>query len=72
MNRDYFLEMASLADWRWGETGMLALLVIIAGLTMRSIVERDGAIWMGRDKRDEAAKRAAYDTRWRTGGMTGA
>jgi len=51
---------------------MLALLVIIAGLTMRSIVERDGAIWMGRDKRDEAAKRAAYDTRWRTGGMTGA
>lgn len=72
MTRDYFLEMTSFADWRWGETGMLALFVLIAVLTTRSVIERDKAIWLGRDKRDEETIRAAYEARWRSGGMTGA
>lgn len=69
MNKDYFLEMTSFADWRWGETGMLVLFVVIAILTLRSVAQRDRAIWVGKDKRDEAAKRAAYEARWRNGGM---
>lgn len=72
MGRDYFLEMASFADWRWGETGMLALFVLIAVLTLRSVAQRDRAIWVGKDKLEERSARAAYESRWRGGGMAGA
>ena len=71
MNRDDFLEMTSFADWHWGETAMLTLFVIIAVLTLRSVAQRDRAIWVGRSKKDEESRRAAYEARWRTGGPAG-
>lgn len=66
-----FLQVTSLSNWQWGETGMVALLVILAALTMRSVAQRDRAIIIGKAAEDES-KRAAYEARWRSGGMAGA
>ena len=39
---DKFLDVTSMGNWSWAETSMVAVLVVIAVLTMRSIIERGG------------------------------
>ncbi len=48
---------------------VLAVLVILAVLTMRSISQRDRAMTFGRADTDAETRRLAYEQRWRNGGM---
>ena len=49
--------------------GSIAVLLVLAVLTIRSVVQRDRAITFGKAKADEEARRAAYEARWRNGGI---
>lgn len=66
---DRLFALTSLSDWAWGETSVLAVLVLIGVLTMRSVVERDKAIVIGKGAK---ARMEAYEARWRSGGPAGA
>lgn len=66
---DKFLDLTSLANWSWAETSMAALFVVIAVLTVRSIVERERAMTIGKDTE---SRRESYEQRWRSGHLTGA
>ena len=66
---DKFLDVTSMGNWSWAETSMVAVLVVIAVFTMRSIIERERAMTFGKDAE---SRRAAYEARWRSGHMTGA
>ncbi|MBU3687569.1 MAG: hypothetical protein EBU23_00465 [Mycobacteriaceae bacterium] len=49
--------------------GSIAVLLVLAVLTIRSVVRRDRAITFGKTKTDEESRRAAYEARWRNGGI---
>lgn len=66
---DKFLDLTSLANWSWAETSMAALFFVIAVLTVRSIVERERAMTIGKDTE---SRRESYEQRWRSGHLTGA
>jgi hypothetical protein len=66
---DKLFALTSLSDWAWGETAVVAVLVLIGVLTMRSVIERDKAIVIGKGAQ---ARLEAYEARWRTGGPAGA
>lgn len=63
-----FLDVTALANWSWAETSMVAVLFVIAALTLRAIIERDRAMTVGKGAE---VRRAAYEQRWRSGSMTG-
>ena len=65
---DKLFALTSLSDWGWGETSAVAVLVLIGVLTMRSVIERDKAIVVGKGSQ---ARIEAYEARWRTGGPAG-
>jgi hypothetical protein len=48
------------------------LVVILAVLTMRAVALRDRAMMVSRAGQQEDARRAAYEQRWRNGGMRSA
>lgn len=62
-----FLAVTSLENWNWGETAVFAVFVLIAVLTMRSVVERERAIVFGKGQQ---ARDAAYEARWRSNSLT--
>lgn len=51
---------------------VVAVLVILAVLTMRSISQRDRAMTFGRANADAETRRRTYEQRWRNGGMRSA
>ncbi|MCB1286335.1 MAG: hypothetical protein KDB47_01215 [Mycobacterium sp.] len=51
---------------------VMAVLVILAVLTMRSISQRDRAMTFGRANADAETRRRTYEQRWRNGGMRSA
>ena len=63
------LSLTSLENWNWGETAIVAVIVLIGVLTVRAVIERDQAIYVGKD---DKSRREAYEARWRTGSTSGA
>ncbi|MCB1263474.1 MAG: hypothetical protein KDB56_02570 [Mycobacterium sp.] len=51
---------------------VVAVLVILAVLTMRSISQRDRAMTFGKAGADAEIRRLAYERQWRNGGMPSA
>jgi len=45
--------------------GSVGVLLVLAILTLRAVVQRDRAITFGRPRADETTLRAAYENRWR-------
>lgn len=64
-----FFDFNNLAFDALALAAVALLVVLLAVLTMRSVALRDRAIMLSRSGLQEDARRAAYEQRWRSGGM---
>ena len=67
-----FFDVSNLAFDALAMAAVALLLVMLAVLTMRAVALRDRAMMVGRAGKQEDARRAAYEQRWRNGGMRSA
>ena len=67
-----FFDVSNLAFDALAMAAVALLVVMLAVLTMRAVALRDRAMMVGRAGQQEDARRAAYEQRWRNGGMRSA